>query len=262
MNGIVKTKDKTDSLYRRFIWVPFPKNFEGSERKEIKQIFLADPEVLSYILWHALHTEFGGSPESPVYDVPMSCQTLLEEVKVDNDTVRQFWAEYADKFAWDVVPNSFLYDTFKASGHYGQNNIGSRDFYKRLKAIVAEQAKQGGHWDAPKDPITVGKRMDAPEPLILRFNMMAWMNQGARGSNDPDKVCRPIPPVQTRGLVRIVPRTAAAVGPLDDGSSFSGDGTARARKVTVDDLAALEARGFPIADSSSGSQDNRSDERS
>ena len=243
MNGIAKTKDKTDSLYRRFIWVPFPKNFEGSEHKEIKQVFLADPEVLSYILWHALHTVFGGTPDSPQYDVPMSCRTLLEEVKVDNDTVRQFWEDYADKFVWDVLPNSFLYGAFRGSEYYGQNNLGSREFSKRLKSIVQEEAKRGGHWDAPKDPVRVGKRMDDPEPLIQMLDLTPWMNTGARGSNDWRKVCSPVPPATARGLVRIVPRTACTAGsPGDD------EDVAPVREASVDDLDALAARGFNIVD--------------
>lgn len=244
MNGIAKTRDKTDSFYRRFIWLLFPKNFEGSEHKDIKQDFLADPEVLSYILWHGLHTEFGGSPGSPEYDVPMSCRTLLEEVKVDNDTVRQFWEEYADKFVWDVLPNSFLYGAFRGSEYYGQNNLGSREFSKRLKGIVLEEAKRGGHWDAPKDPVRVGKRMDEPEPLIQMLDLTPWMNTGARGSNDWRKVCSPVPPDTARGLVRIAPRTASVVGPpVDD------EDVAPVRETSVDDLDALAARGFNIVDS-------------
>lgn len=250
MNAVLKTRDKTDSFYRRLIWVLFPKNFEGKEFKEIKQLFLKDPEVLSWVVWKALHTPFGGAPDSPEYDVPMSCRTLLEEVKVDNDTVRQFWEEYADKFVWDVLPNSFLYGAFRGSEYYGQNNLGSREFSKRLKSIVQEEAKRGGHWDAPKDPVRVGKRMDEPEPLIQMLDLRPWMNTGARGSSDWRKVCSPVPPDTARGLVRIVPRTASVVGPpVDD------EDVAPVRETSVDDLDALAARGFNIVDSTDDAAD-------
>ena len=63
LNGLPKTKDKSDSFYRRIIIVPFVYSFTNNgERAYIKQDYIHRPEVLEYVLKRALEmkpfTEF------------------------------------------------------------------------------------------------------------------------------------------------------------------------------------------------------------
>lgn len=53
-NELVKVRDKTDSFYRRILYIPFNKCYTGSERKYIKDDYLKRREVLEYVLYRVL----------------------------------------------------------------------------------------------------------------------------------------------------------------------------------------------------------------
>ena len=57
INGMPKVKDKSNSFYRRQLVVPFLKNFQGAERRYIKDEYLARKDVLEYILWRVLNMD-------------------------------------------------------------------------------------------------------------------------------------------------------------------------------------------------------------
>lgn len=54
INSLPKLRDKSESLYRRLLVIPFEKRFEGCERKYIKGDYLNRPEVLEYVLHRIL----------------------------------------------------------------------------------------------------------------------------------------------------------------------------------------------------------------
>lgn len=85
VNELPRLRDRSESMYRRLLVVPFEKRFEGSERKYIKDDYLKRKDVLEYVLYHLL-------AETDYYelDEPQACAALLDEFREVNDPVRQF----------------------------------------------------------------------------------------------------------------------------------------------------------------------------
>lgn len=108
LNEFPKFKDKSESMYRRQLFVPFNKCFTGAERKYIKNDYLQRQDVLEYVLYKVLNMDYYELSE------PSACKAVLAEYKEYNDPVRAFFAEFSSVLTWDLVPFSFLYDLFKA----------------------------------------------------------------------------------------------------------------------------------------------------
>lgn len=108
LNEFPRVKDKSNSFYRRQLFIPFNKCFTGHERKYIKRDYLHRSEVLEYCLYKVLNMNY--------YDlvIPKACQDAIERYKEFNDPVRQFWYELKEEFKWDLLPYKFLYDLFQA----------------------------------------------------------------------------------------------------------------------------------------------------
>lgn len=108
LNEFPRIKDKSESFYRRQLFVPFEKNFNGIERRYIKGDYLHRPEVLQYVLHKVLHMDYY------VLSEPAATRDVLAEYKEANDPVRAFWSEFEDQFSWDLLPFAFLYDLYKS----------------------------------------------------------------------------------------------------------------------------------------------------
>ena len=199
INDIPKTKDKSASLARRQLFVPFKNHFggDGIERKHIKEDYLARPEVLEFVLKTALemnHTAFSE---------PAATKELLEQARTENDHVREFWFDHWDRYVWDLLPEAFLYDHFKA--WFAKNIpsgkvLGRPDFRSRLQEVVREQ----GVFEYREGPMPPGSKMDVPEHMIDEYDLEDWMNPKAKGSADLNKKCMPIKAKSYRRvLVRI-----------------------------------------------------------
>ena len=201
LNEMPRIKDKSNSFYRRQLFVPFNKNFEGVERKYIKDNYLKRQDVLEYVLWRVLNMNYYSLSE------PLACQMALNQYKEFNDPVRQFFTELEDLFVWDLLPFDFLYDLYKA--WFAQNSpgggvLGKITFNNYLVGVASESSK----WLVPEKGadgkykrMRPGKCMDNPEPLIKQYNLTEWMNPVYRG-NDEDKLCVPLLKTVYRGLVR------------------------------------------------------------
>ena len=195
LNEMPKVKDKSDSFYRRQLFIPFTKCFTGAERKYIKDDYLKRREVLEYVLYKVLNMDY--------YELstPEACKTALEEYKEFNDPVREFAAEIVPQLAWNLVPNRFLYDLYKSwysrnvgnSGCQGRNTfLGS---FMQLLPLYPE-------WQKCKDESTTG-RMDASEPLIAEYELHSWKNKKYNGK-DVDLICKLNPlPKKFDGILRI-----------------------------------------------------------
>lgn len=196
-------RDKTDSIYRRQLFIPFDKSFTGVERQYIKDEYLRRTDVLEYVLKRVLTMSYYELSE------PLAVRRALEEYKEFNDPVRTFWNEVKTQFYWDLVPLQFIFDLFVAwMGRNMPNSkpIGRNKFYDELVTLV--QAEPDGAWicrdrSAKHRP---GTRMAATEPLIAEYDLLDWANVGAR--NDPQKFAR-IPASKLKanytGLVRREP---------------------------------------------------------
>ena len=122
LNEMPKVKDKSDSFFRRQIFVPFTKCFTGAERKYIKNDYLHRAEVLEYVLYKVLHMDH--------YQLscPKACQLALQEYKEFNDPMRQFASDILPELRWNLVPFPFLYDLYCA---WYKENVGSGDTLSR-----------------------------------------------------------------------------------------------------------------------------------
>ena len=194
VNELPKLRDKSESLYRRLLVIPFEKRFEGRERKYIKDDYLKRKDVLEYVLYKLLATT-----DYYELDVPQTCIDMLEEFKLENDPVRQFAEEVFAEATWDLLPYKFMYDCYR---HWFQRNVpsgrpvGRNAFLKSLKGLAAEYG-----WLA-QDKVRSDGRMDKPEPLILEYDVREWMNSGYTGS-DPGRKCMPDLAESYRGFVRV-----------------------------------------------------------
>lgn len=195
VNELPKIKDKSESLYRRQLFIPFTKCFTGHERKYIKSDYLHRKDVLEYVLFRVLTM-----PNYYELDEPESCKLTLEEYKEFNDPLRQFANEVFPQFVWDVVPHKFLYDLYL--GWMRENvpsgkTLGKITFLKELNLLMADSKE----WeDTGKTSVRVGNKMNKPELLIKTYGLRNWANGMCYGSDD---IYRPIPAPETvRGYLR------------------------------------------------------------
>ena len=194
LNDLPKFSDKSESLYRRFLFIPFEKCFTGKERVYIKDDYLNRQEVLEYILFKILNTDYYEFKE------PASCKRLLNEYKTFNDPIRDFLNDTLPVLKWDLVPYNFLYDLYKS---WFKNNcpsgqmLGSKTFTHDIKEIM----RTTPGWTVANDPISTCNRMNEHEPLILEYNLTNWMNRNYKGE-DERKLCNFVRKSSYRGLLR------------------------------------------------------------
>lgn len=192
INALPKIADTTDSLYRRFLIIPFEKTFVGCERKYIKSDYLHRKEVLEYVLWKVLNTNYYHFSE------PDACANMLNDYKSFNDNVRQFFEEVAFELQWDLVPYKFLYALYKAwlnDNVPSASPVGKATFINKIKMIL-EDDLYADMWEYTMYPENVTKtNMAAFEPLVEQYKLKEWeTNKSAKiggtfikGSNYTDK---------------------------------------------------------------------------
>ncbi len=217
LNELPRMKDKSDSNYRRKLFVPFTKSFTGAEKKYIKDDYLKRPEVLEYVLWYVLN-EAGADSPGDYYELsePPATKATLAEYKELNDPVRAFWEEFRPRLVWGLAPFTFLYDLYKswfAEMNPSGSPVGNKQFITDLVSIV--RADTLWHCADKTKPIRPGQQMNCPEPLIAEYDLKKWMNPNYSGS-DPLKRSQPVLQVNYRGLVRVVGAPAASAAITDD----------------------------------------------
>lgn len=90
LNELPQSQDKTESLYRRFVPVPFKRRYmDGEKNPLIKDDYLKRPEVLDYVAHKAL-----SMPLFEAFSVPAASEKLLNEIRLDNDQMLQFINEF------------------------------------------------------------------------------------------------------------------------------------------------------------------------
>lgn len=210
INSLPHFRDKSNSLYRRLLPIPFNKCFTGAERKYIKEDYMSRPEVLEYVLHKVLHMDYHHLSE------PAACRQLLAEYKTDNDTVRQFADDVLPVCVWDLLPLTFLHELYVAwmrRFYPGTKALGRNNFYKDFLQILPEYPD----WecaDKGKEYASKG-RMDKPELLILEYDVKNWYNPSYQGP-DPNKRCTIHPNLKYRGILRVAAGGAATAGDDDD----------------------------------------------
>ena len=195
INDLPKFGDKSESLYRRFLLIPFTKCFTGSERKYIKADYLNRQDVLEYVLFKVLHMAYYSFSEPDV------CMDLKSEYKINNDPIRQFLDDILPDLVWDLVPYQFLYDLYKVWG--SKNNpsgrmVSKQGFTKQVRNVLVGNTM----WLADDKARPTRALMDSPEYLIATYNLTEWMNSSYKGS-DKNLLCIPEKKSSYRGMVRL-----------------------------------------------------------
>ena len=212
-NELPSSKDKSESLYRRFIPIPFLKRYVGAdENKAIKDDYVKRPEVLEYVAYKALMM-----PLFDTFTEPAVCKRLLNQIRVENDPVLQFAEEFLPQFVWDLLPWKFLYGVYSAWMRKEVPNgraVNSREFNKRLSAYVDDNPSCG--WVVPRGadgkqiPMRTEKRIVGNEPLAVGYDLSDWFDlQPVGGSMCKIGIPHNIP-LMARGLLR------AGTSPTDD----------------------------------------------
>lgn len=182
MNSSLLTKDKSESAYRRFLIVPFTHSFTGIERKYIKHDYMNRQEVKEYVLKRALEmpvvTDFIVTPEN---------NAALYAQKVENNSVYEFMEDVYADLQWSVLPIKFLYDLYvEWSSKYNLNGkpVKKSIFVDYVTNYLNE--REDDTWEArtqQSEAISVGSSMDADEPLITTYNLIAYFDPDYKGSN-------------------------------------------------------------------------------
>lgn len=183
LNNFPLFKDKSESFYRRQLFVPFEKTFTGRERKYIKDDYLSRQSVLEFVLWYVLHQAGAETPGHYYsFSEPAETKRVLAEYKLHNDPVRDFWEEFRLIYVWDLLPFPFLYDHFKA--WFAKNSpsgipINSRRFNENLREVMTNDTI----WDCDDHTkqYRPGTKMALTEPLVDEFDLDDWKNLYSRG---------------------------------------------------------------------------------
>lgn len=199
LNELPHFKDKSDSIYRRQLFIPMNKCFTGKARTYIKSDYINRPEVLEYVMKRVFDMDYYTLSE------PDACRIILDEYKIYNDPVRQFWTEFEDQFVWDILPYSFLYSLFKE--WFKRDNpsgsiMGRNTFIKYLQNAVNGTSV----FQVPvgNSKIRTTGRMDATERLIATYNLVDWQTPGLSSKlSTIEAMCRPMIAESYRGLIRI-----------------------------------------------------------
>ena len=180
-NKLPSFGDQTESLYRRFILMPFDKTFVGNEKPEIKEKLLTDPSVLRYILHKVLNSDI-----SDFYSFvkPKRSLQLLEQFKISNDNVRLFWTTIRSQFVSSIIKSSDMYEIYKAwrvvdvqSGH----SVRRAEFDERMAEILSNDPD----WeiiDRPNNPLNVSNIQPVYEPILKKYRVTAITKPDYYGS--------------------------------------------------------------------------------
>lgn len=186
LNEFPQVKDKTNSFNRRQLFIPMNKSFEGVERKYIKTDYLFRQDVLEYVLFKVLNTNFY------TLSTPEASKEILEEFKSNNDPLYDFTSIMLEDLAWDVVPSDFLYDLYEAwylKNVSKKGQIGSKIKFKReVETIIQQKFKDKWEYHKGQYRMTVTD-IKNPEPYIAQYKLEDWYADTT--STNVDKLSKP-----------------------------------------------------------------------
>jgi len=199
INELPRIRDKSDSFYRRQILVPMEKCFTDVERGYIKNDYLRRKDVLEYVLYKVLNSNF--------YEIipPERCKSLLGTYKELNDPVREFANEFFDQFTWTLVPYTFVYDVYKAwfkEINPSGKPEGRTGFLRNLKQIIISDSNFSKVWSVCDNAVSTKTTICTPEPILERYKLDMWRDPAYKG-NDYNKLIMPYTrETRLRGFVR------------------------------------------------------------
>lgn len=195
VNSAPKVHDKTGSLYRRLLVVPFDHCFTGMERQYIKDEYMSNIDVLEYVLYRALNMNFYKFSE------PEACKKELSLYQEYNDTVLQFMNEVLPELVWDLAPFPYLYQMFQ-SWFKKNNPSGCIQGKNTFVTELLENLHKFPEWYCPgRDvPIRPGFRMYKHEPLVNEYGLCSdWSGLYDVPAMKPSRKLKTV----YRGILRI-----------------------------------------------------------
>jgi putative DNA primase/helicase len=212
LNEFPQVRDRSQSFYRRQLFIPFTQNFQGIERRYIKDDYLQRPEVLKFVLKHVLMD----LPKYYELDEPEATKQVLDRYKEANDPVREFWNEHESVFTWDLLPFVFLYDHYKS--WFSKNNpsgkvLGKYKFTDNLIQVVGDSSIW--YCQDKTQAVRTGDKMLNAEYLIQQYELNDWKAKDY-GGKDIRRMCTPSPALNYRGLQRYL---AGSANPTSDHDS-------------------------------------------
>ena len=205
LNGLPKTRDKSDSFYRRLIIVPFSYSFTNNgERPYIKHDYMYRTEILEYVLKKALELD----PFSE-FTVPSRSEVALNQYKEDNNSAVEFWNYFENEFEWDFLPSDFLYKLYVAwfKDEHGTER-GSCFSKKTFLNHLENHLKTNNSWEfratytTCPNALRINGRMDADEPLITEYKLTDFYDPDYKGS-DPELKRKFQRVERGRGIIRV-----------------------------------------------------------
>ncbi|MCH5174202.1 MAG: hypothetical protein J1D85_08380 [Bacteroidales bacterium] len=170
LNGMPRLKDRSDSFWRRQLFIPFTQCFAGVEREYIREDYLNRSEVLEYVLWKVLNMSYYQLSE------PTACKVASNEYKKSGDPLAQFIEEILPQCVWDLLPLEFLYDLYRAwmrRNSPSDTLLGKCGFAKELE----EKVNRLPDWTFGRDKIyRTGHLLDKYEPLVDEYGLTNWAN--------------------------------------------------------------------------------------
>ena len=172
LNGLPKVRDKSDSFYRRQLFLPFFKCFTGKERKYIRNDYLTRREVLEYVLYRVLNMNYTTLSE------PAKAKQLLREYKEFNDPIRRFLSEMLPELKLNRIPMAMLYDLYNAWYCKQSNNkpdgTNQNTFTRQVKQAIGDYTAESGFVFANDTKINFDK--DNLEPLLKEYKLYQWID--------------------------------------------------------------------------------------
>lgn len=181
-NEMPRMRDRTESVYRRMLFIPFNKCFKGREIKEIKQDYLQRKEVLEYVMYRALNSNF--------YELanPRACADALEAYKEYNDPVRDFYNNIVcDVCSLNAYDFGMLYEIYKgwSTEVYPMAKPMSKTrFVSDILSLVESDPTHCWYSPGRRTQFRVAGLMSGCEPLLLKYNLRQFWRQGSAGKND------------------------------------------------------------------------------
>lgn len=172
-NDDLRIADDSNSLFRRQLFIPFPKTYLGKKRRsEIREDYVKRPEVLEWVAKHVLLD----IPFYKRFTEPKASEELKKEQKLVNSPIREFIDENHDQFVHDFVPLKCLFQLYKAWYADSVSERGKpasrKSFVAELRRVIEENPDYG--WEAPgkKDRMQTSKCSPFTarnEPLVKQY---------------------------------------------------------------------------------------------
>lgn len=206
-NELPEFSDKTESMTRRFIFVPFDQCFTGAFDPSIKSELMVDRKVQEYVLRRALEL-----PEFVSFAEGEATKALRQRAKVQNDSVLEWWLEARGEFRTNLIPWDFAFDVF--SKWVARTNPGMRSAMSRKKFVqrLRAAAEDDSMWEPMRSKdsalVIANYWVTNVEPLAVHYGLVDWYVPGAPSvSGSPRAVTRT---PRVRGLLRINPGAVPA----------------------------------------------------